>query len=520
MANKSVFASIVGKLLPRPDVKNHEGAPAYSLTPRHKLAQLAATGTLNRTFYAEAREQLDEIMHLLPEIEPEFMAKTAIYAREKGFMKDMPALLLAYLSMMQTEHFSLAFNRVVDNGKMLRNVVQILRSGATGRKSLGTRPKRFVQAWLENASDIEIMRAAVGNDPSLADVIRMVHPKPRSAARAALYGYLIGKPHDVLALPEIVREFEAFKADPSRKVPDVPFQMLTALPLTREHWVAIGRKAGWHMLRMNLNTFARHKAFEDEDFVRHVAERLRDETAIRKAKVFPYQLMVAHAMASTTPSAIREALQDAMEVAVGNVPAVNGKVVICPDVSGSMSSPVTGHRRGATTAVRCIDVAGLVAAAFLRTNRAARIIPFEQAVVELDLNPRDTVLTNAAKLASIGGGGTNCSAPLEKLVAEKAKVDLVVFVSDNESWVDADPHRHRGTAMMQNWQRLKVRNPEAKLVCINIQPYGTAQVVERPDILNIGGFSDAVFDVIGAFHRGELSPDHWVDEIEKISLAE
>lgn len=518
MANKSVFASIVGKLLPRPDAKNHEGAPAYSFKPRHKLAQLAATGTFNRTFYAEAHEQLDELMALLPEIEPEFMAKTAIYARERGFMKDMPALLLAYLSMIQTEHFNLAFPRVVDNGKMLRNFVQMLRSGATGRKSLGTRPKRLVQRWLENASDVEIMRAAVGNEPSLADVIRMVHPKPKSAARAALYGYLIGKPYDVSALPEIVTVFEAFKRNPNRPVPDVPFQMLTALPLTKEHWIAIGRKAGWHMLRMNLNTFARHKAFEDERFTRHVAERLKDEGAIRKAKVFPYQLMVAHAMAKDVPPIIREALQDAMEIAVGNVPAVTGRVVICPDVSGSMSSPVTGHRRGATTSVRCIDVAGLVAAAFLRANREARVIPFEQSVVKIDLNPRDTVLTNAAKLASIGGGGTNCSAPLEKLVKEKAKVDLVVFVSDNESWVDADPNQHRGTAMMQNWEKLKVRNPQAKLVCIDIAPSTTTQAVERSDILNIGGFSDAVFEMIATFAKGELSPAHWVGEIEKIAL--
>lgn len=518
MANKSVFASIVGKLLPRPDVENHEGAPAYSLSPRHKLAQLAATGTLHQTFYAGAREQLDEIARLLPEIEPEFMAKTAIYARERGFMKDMPALLLAYLSMLQTEHFSLAFPRVVDNGKMLRNLVQILRSGVTGRKSLGTRPKRLVQRWLENASDVEIMRAAVGNDPSLADVIKMVHPKPKSAAREALYGYLIGKPHDVSALPEIVRTFERFKHNPRREVPDVPFQMLTALPLTREHWVAIGRKAGWHMLRMNLNTFARHGAFEDVGFVRHVAERLRDEKAIRKAKVFPYQLMAAHAMAGDVPPVIREALQDAMEIAVGNVPEVAGRVVICPDVSGSMSSAITGYRKGATTSVRCIDVAGLVAAAFLRANRAARVIPFEGVVVDIDLNPRDTVLTNAAKLAAIGGGGTNCSAPLEKLVAEKAKVDLVVFVSDNESWVDADPNRHRGTAMMQNWQKLKAWNPEAKLVCIDIAPTITTQGAERADILNIGGFSDAVFEMIAAFVKGELSSAHWVGEIEKVSL--
>ena len=59
------------------------------------------------------------------------------------------------------------------------------------------------------------MRAAVGNDPSLADVIKMVHPKPADAAREALYGWLIGKPHDAAALPEMVQAFEAFKRDPS-----------------------------------------------------------------------------------------------------------------------------------------------------------------------------------------------------------------------------------------------------------------------------------------------------------------
>ena len=517
MANKSVFATMIGKLLPRPEAKNHEGAPAYAMTPRHALAQLAATGTIHRTFYAAAEEQLDEITRLLPEVDAEFIAKTAIYARERGHMKDMPALLLAYLSMLQNGHFSAAFPRIVDNGKMLRNFVQIMRSGAMGRKSLGSRPKRHVAAWLENASDIEIMRASVGNAPSLADVIKMVHPKPKSASRAALYGYLIGKPYDVAALPEIVREFEAFKADPRRKVPDVPFQMLTALPLTKEHWISIGHKAGWHMLRMNLNTFARHGAFEDGDFVRFVAKRLADPEAIGKAKVFPYQLMVAHATATHVPAEIREALQDAMEIALRNVPQIESNVVICPDVSGSMSSPVTGYRKGATSTVRCIDVAGLVAAAFLRTNRKARVIPFEQGVVKIDLNPRDTVMTNAGKLASIGGGGTNCSAPLEKLVAERAKVDLVVFVSDNESWMDV-VRRGSGTGMMQNWEKLKRFNPNAKLVCIDLVPYTTTQAMERSDILNVGGFSDAVFEMIAAFAKGEMSPEHWVGEIEKIAL--
>ncbi len=45
---------------------------------------------------------------------------------------------------------------------------------------------------------------------------------------------------------------------------------------------------------MNLNTFARHGAFEVEGFADHVASRLRDRKAIAKARVFPYQLMAAY----------------------------------------------------------------------------------------------------------------------------------------------------------------------------------------------------------------------------------
>ncbi|MGO4570339.1 vWA domain-containing protein [Microvirga sp. 2TAF3] len=519
MANESVFATIKGKLLPHAGAVNHEDAQAYSLTPQQALAQLASTGTFNATFYADAREQLDEVLKLAWQVEPEFLAKIAVHAYESGYMKDMPALLLAVLSMMEGNGFGRAFRRIVKNGKMLRNFVQVMRSGATGRKSLGTRPKRLVLEWLEQASDAEIMRAAVGNDPSLADVVKMVHPKPKSASRAALYGYLIGKPHNVLALPEVVKAFEAFKRDPSLPVPEVPFQMLTSLPLTKAHWVQIAENASWQMLRQNLNTFARNDVFEVEGFAERLAARLRDPNEVRRSRVFPYQLMVAfNTVDAGVPEVVRGALQDAMEIALANVPSIEGRVVVCPDVSGSMSSPATGYRKGSTSVVRCIDVAALVAAALLRRNPTARVLPFENDVVDVRLNARDTVMTNAQKLAAIGGGGTNCSAPLARLVSERAKVDLVVFISDNQSWVDSTGHPHQGTATMQQWQKLKAINPGAKLVCIDIQPYTTVQAKPNADVLNVGGFSDRVFDVIGTMLSSKSDPDHWVRTIEALRL--
>jgi 60 kDa SS-A/Ro ribonucleoprotein len=221
------------------------------------------------------------------------------------------------------------------------------------------------------------------------------------------------------------------------------------------------------------------------------------------------------------PAVVRDALQDAMEAALANVSAFDGRVVVCPDVSGSMSSAVTGHRGSATSSVRCIDVAALVSAAVLRKNPAARVLPFEQEVVKLSLNARDSVMTNAQALAAIGGGGTNCSAPLALLNKERAKVELVILVSDNESWVDARNGQYsRGaTQTLREWEVLKQRNPKARLVCIDIQPHGTTQAAERHDIMNVGGFSDAVFAVMASFAEGKTGPEHWVAEIEKVSLT-
>lgn len=504
--------------MPRAKSRNDAGGLAYELAPQAALARVAATGCLTPTFYASAETQLERVLELAARVDVDFLAKTALYARREGHMKDMPALLCAVLATRDLDRLAEIFPQVIDNGRMLRNFVQILRSGATGRKSLGSAPKRLVRQWLENASDRQVLNASIGRDPSLADIVKMVHPRPRTKSREAFYGWLLGRPHDADALPEIVRSYEAWKRDRRGDVPDVPFQMLTALDLTDREWTAVAGSASWQTTRMNLNTFARHGVFRFGGMADMLAARLADPEKVRRSRVFPYQLLVAYLNAGEdVPMVLREALQDAMEAAIGNVPEVAGSVVVCPDVSASMHQPVTGYRKGAYSAVRCVDVAGLVAAAFLRKNRAARVLPFKEGVVELELNPRDTVMTNATRLASLPAGGTNCSAPLKRLNREKAAPDLVIFISDNESWMNDRPFGN-ATAVMAEWAKLKQRNGKAKLVCIDLVPNTTTQAPDRADILNIGGFSDVVFDVIASFAAGDDRADHWIRKIKTQTL--
>jgi 60 kDa SS-A/Ro ribonucleoprotein len=517
MANATLFRSLFGALIPGANARNEAGGPAYQLPPQHALAQFAATGCFNATFYASAEQQLERVLELAALVTPEFLAKTAVYCRERGYMKDMPALLLAALSRRDPRLMDGIFDRVIDSPRMLRTFVQIVRSGATGRKSLGSGPKRCVRRWLTQKTEAELFGASVGNAPSLSDIVRMVHPKPATRQREALYAYLLGRNVARELLPAGAQQFESFKAGDRSEVPDVPFQMLTALDLDRREWTEVARRASWQTTRMNVNTFARHGVFDEAKVTDLIAARLRDASEIARARVFPYQLLAAYrATDDAVPGRVRSALEDAMELSIANVPAIERQVYVCPDVSGSMRWPLTGRRKGATTAVRCVDVAALVTAAVVRRNPTAEVLPFEQSVVSVRLSSRDSVMTNAERLAAVGGGGTSVSAPLAMLNARKAVGDLVIVVSDNESWVDAAGAR--GTATLREWNAFRARNRQARLVLIDLQPYGTTQAFEREDILNVGGFSDRVFEVVSEFAAGRLGSGHWVGEIESIAL--
>jgi 60 kDa SS-A/Ro ribonucleoprotein len=301
-------------------------------------------------------------------------------------------------------------------------------------------------------------------------------------------------------------------------------------------WKAIARQMGPQALRMNLNTLLRHEVFgngkRDHAMVDYVADRIEDAEEIRRSRQFPYQYLAAYLNAADeVPQKIKAALAKAAEIACGNVPELPGPVLIGLDTSGSMQSPVTGYRgRGATSKMRCVDVAALFAAAVLRRNPDSVVVPFDTAAYEARFDPQDSILSLAERLAKYGGGGTDCSLPLREANTRYRKRQFAgaVLVSDMESWV------HRGqpwatgrsgsTGVMTEWvefvaNQRKLTGREAaapKLICIDLQAYQTVQAPERDDILNIGGFSDAVFNVVASFLADDSG--RFVREVESVEL--
>ena len=512
MANKTLFSSIKSRLS-RASAINEAGGRAYKLAPKHALAQIAATGTFGNAFYSNAGTQLLELLTLIDQVDDnEFLARLALYARQKAYMKDMPAALLVALSLRDTELMHRVFDRVADNGRVLRTMFQMIRSGqftdSSGKPRVGlsSSVQRAFRRWLNEASTAKLLSASIGNDPSLRDVLRMARPTPKDNQRRALFGWLTDKevakwaPATEADLPIELQSLIAYRASENEDgqaliagdVDGVRWDLMADAARGPKVWTALVRKMGPQALRMNLNTMLRHDVFKSSAMVDYVAERIANESEIRRSRQFPYQYFAAYLnVADEVPQKIKSALHAAAEIACGNVPRLPGPVVIGLDTSGSMGCAVTGNRgRGATSKMRCVDVAALCAAAILRSNPDSVVIPFDTAAYDAKMDPSDSILSIAARLAKYGGGGTNCALPLEAANDRFANRVFAgaILVSDNQSWIGTGNRGSTGVmtawdSFVRNQRKLAGRGVDPKLVCIDIQPYRTTQTVQRADIM-------------------------------------
>jgi len=521
MANKELFGSHQGRVR-RGDTINDAGGLAYDMDNSEKLCQYVVTSTFGNAYYVSASEQLEKLKHVLNNVDPQLIAKAAVYGREKAKMKDTPAYLLAHLAAIgELGLFHEIFDRVVDSPKMLYNFVQIVRSGQTGRRSFGTSIKKRIQKWIVDRDPNKLFMASIGHsNPSLADIIRMVHPKPKNSDQATLFAYILGArineeyPYDVVIstkngdinvgtfeqLPQLVQDFEWFKYDNTRPIPDLDYRALANCDLTQKHWKQIALNMTWNTLRMNLNVLYRNGVFNDDKVVDAVARKLSDEQEVRRWNAFPYQILTAYSYTSKSmPKKITNALQKALDISMSNVPNFGNRVAIAVDVSGSMANPITGNRGWRSSSVSCMDVAALIASSLARVNTEADIVSFAtySRFIE-NFNSWDSLTTNINKLrleSRFCGHGTDASAAMK--VINSKSYDLIVFVSDCQSWADSR-HYCRSTGLMELFNKHK--NSRVKLAEINLQPYGNTQGdTKNKRIMCIGGFSDAVFDVLADF---------------------
>lgn len=505
------------------DAPNSHDAPGYSLSDEQNLAQIVVSGTFNKSFYCSPAERMGLVKELVEKVSTKFLGQLAVYGSDKAYMKDVPAYLVAYLASKDIETFKKVFPMVIYNGKMLRNFVKIIRSGETGRKSLGTALKKAVAKWIESADTWTLLNASIGNNPSLKDIISLSHPKPTDDKRSDFYQWLSGREFKEENLPEEVQALLKFRRGEVSDIPNVPFMYLLSENMNLKNWCDLVVKSTWQQLRMNLNVFIRNGVLDAPHMEDLIAEKLNNKGLIEKGKVFPYQIYSAYISADLSKyPKVAKALEDCVQYTFSSVPTIETGFAVLTDISGSMMQPIHGSSSKVPSKITHVDVAGLITSVLLANGPNGEMVLFNSAPV-VHVRAREiaavTVFELTKEIKRLARGGTNCSAPLKYLNDTNSSCELIIFISDNESWIDDKGQNYAFTqsgAVLNEWKKYKNRLPNAKLICIDIEPNKSFQVPEDSDILHVSGFSDQVFKVISDFLKGEKGG--LVEEIKKVTL--
>lgn len=502
----------------RADAVNPEGFPSFKRSDEEAYLQVLLTNTLTGTYYAQESDLLKESLDLharMAQHDPGFVARALVYARSEGLMRMQPIVGLAYLSKADHTLFHKVFSRVILTPGDLTDFVEIARGGVTPG-GMGRSIKTAINAWLNSMSEYHAIKyAAGGQGYSLRDVLRVSHPVPVNPVQDAIFLWLTdpekwNQPERRALTPQIdafeqIKQLDLGQPDQSAARALIaggrlPYEVVTGLLKPDvETWVELMRQMPYLALLRHLNTLQRAGVLRSEEHARYVAQRLTNAEALSKARILPFQLFMAHRAFNDEVPAERlvgEALVEAMDGAFVNLPDLGGKVCIAPDVSGSMSG-MTGKQ----SKVRYIDIAGLFAGALLKASPSALVLPFENQVVKIKLSARDSLMTTAAALAKIGGGGTAVSAPVSYLLDHKVKVDTFIGVTDNIEWATDQSGR---LGFLPTWHEYKTQvAPDAKAFLITIAPYRNAVAPQtEPDVHTIYGWNDTVLRYITLARQG------------------
>lgn len=312
---------------------------------------------------------------------------------------------------------------------------------------------------------------------TLKNLLRIVHPEPESKDNSAIFKKII---EETLESP-YTWEVELSKNGQLGAEKKTGKALWTEL-ITREGSGSLGYMA---MLR-NLRNMK--EAGIDTETWKLVAAKISNPKAVEKSKQLPFGFINAYDIAkeSGVPTLVLNALQDATELSLSNMPKLGDRVWIILDCSGSMNNFSYGSKKGAENSP--IKIGAIFGAALVKASAGSfesKFTMFDDHAKFVDLNPRDSIFTLYEKIMKRNaGGGTN----LDSALAEKPKLgfepDTVIILSDME------------VNRLQCGNIDKVFKGNCVKVAINLNGRDTTPLAEWKGWNQLSGWSPRIFQFV------------------------
>lgn len=510
-------------------VPNNAGGFTFAVGKSARLHRFLTLGTDGGTYYASARDLTVKnaaiVLQAAREDAAGLVAEVVAISQAGRAPRNNPALfaLAAAASLgdepgrraaldalplvARTGTHLFLFARYVQNfrgwGRGLRRAV--------GDWYLGKEPDRLAY---------QVLKYRQREGWSHRDLLRLAHPEGTGAHRA-LFDYVCGREADLAELP-LVQAFVKAQAATTATAwvalvnenPSLSWEMLPDAALGEDRvWRAlIANGLPQTALMRQLPRLTRLGVVGPKDMgtTAAVAARLASQEHLRKARVHPVNVLVAlrtyasghgaRGQETWQPvSQITGALDAAFYAAFGAIEPAGKRTMLALDVSGSMTSPVSG------LPLSCREASAALALVTASTEPAAFVTAFTSAnwrdtgLSLLDISPRQRLDDAIRKVSNLSFGGTDCALPMLAALGQGWEIDHFSVYTDNETWAGRI-HPHQALAEYREKTGIPARLSVVGMTATDF----TIADPDDPGSLDVAGFDSAVPSLLSSFARGDI----------------
>lgn len=476
---------------PRPRAvpqKNPEGAPCVTLPPDQAVFLIGSNLKPKSSFYLNAKERIDafeEMLDKATKTDPEYVVALASYLAKDLGIRFSPVVMLTNLARRKgisqdiRDMIKFSVNEVFDRPDKVANAFAYMDFHHKKPTSLPPFYKKALKVSLENMGEMTLRKRRMRRrEFSLADLIKMLHPHPKTEKMAALYKAVIENSPTVA-----LKKGESVTAT------------LSDAAATREEKQETIQKS---LADMGLNEVLRNLRSIDptkenrKTIMEKVVRSLRIENGIPVVKVCnPFDVLEA-ALCCGEPS-FRTELSDALGKFIQDIDLgfTGKKVAVMIDISGSMR------------------YVGLPLAAKYMALMGPALLKNDLVVTAFDTACHDrteSFFTNMRKyredpvsaydyiLRTFQAGGGTSLVECTRQVLEKHNQDILIILSDEITWADQRPVAYIGN-LNEKIQTLDQHLLRANIPALLINPAMTGQsaVYVSPKVMRVSSLDAKIF---------------------------
>jgi len=480
---------------------NHEGVTAYRLTPALELYSAVVTSALSDTYYEKANDRLARIQALIAQNDATFVAKLAVYAREKMYLRSVPLVLVTELAKIHQgdDLVSRSVGRVIQRADEITELLAYYQLANTRKdtKKLNRLSKQIQKGLATAFNKFDEYQFSKynrnGADVKLRDALFLVHPKAKNEAQQAIF--------DKIANDELATA-QTWETTLSA-VGQNDFESIDEKTIAKtKAWedLILEQKLGYMALLRNLRNIV--EAEVSQEAIEKVCATLGNARAVANSKQFPFRFLSAYRELKKVKDGRVSKILDALELAVQhsavNIRGFDAKtrVVIAADVSGSMQQAIS-----AKSSVQHFDI-GLTLAMLLQ-HRCQNVITgmFGDRWKIINV-PKNNILANVDEFHRREGEvgyATNGHLVIQDLIDRHKVVDKIMIFTDCQLW-----NSNGGNPIQKVWNQYKAIAPNSKLYLFDLAGHGNTpvNVLDNNSVFLVAGWSDKIFDIMAAIEDG------------------